>query len=267
MARLLGVSLHVTTAYHPQANGLVERFHRHMKTALKARLGGPDWMDELPWVLLGIRTAPKEDLTSSSAELVYGAPLTVPGDFIAAPSGRDDPPATVLSRLRERVGTLAPVPTSHHGLMPRYVPPVLHTSDFVFLRRDALRSPLAKPYEGPFKVLQRRPKAYVIDYGGRRETVSIDRLKPAHLDFAKPVQVAAPRPRGRPALRRNLPAPSARVTRSGRTSRPPVNLLYSGSGGGPCGDANHCWNIEPSSSRRVVPPKLQPLARTLPTPD
>ena len=134
MAQLLGVNLHFTTAYHPQANGMVERFHRHMKTALKARLRGPDWIDELPWVLLGIRTAPKEDLATSSAELVYGAPLTVPGSFVATPHGREDPPATVLSRLREKIGTLALVPTSHHGLKPRYVPPALQNSNYVFLR-------------------------------------------------------------------------------------------------------------------------------------
>ena len=33
-------------------------------------------------MLLGIRTAPKEDFGCSAAEMVYGAPLTVPGDFI-----------------------------------------------------------------------------------------------------------------------------------------------------------------------------------------
>ncbi|KAK3892978.1 hypothetical protein Pcinc_003157 [Petrolisthes cinctipes] len=91
MAQLLGCNLHFTTSYHPQANGIVERFHRHMKTALKARLNGPDWMDELPWVLLGIRTAPKEDLATSSAELVYGAPLILPGDFIATSDKPDAP--------------------------------------------------------------------------------------------------------------------------------------------------------------------------------
>ncbi len=83
MAELLGTKLHRTTSYHPQSNGMVERFHRHLKTSFKARLTDSNWMDELPWVLLGIRTAPKEDLKTSSAELVYGAPLTVPADFFA----------------------------------------------------------------------------------------------------------------------------------------------------------------------------------------
>ena len=84
VAENLGVKLHHTTAYHPQANGLVERFHRSMKAALRGRLRLTDgnWLDKLPWVMLGLRTAPKEDLQSSSAELVFGQPLRVPGDFI-----------------------------------------------------------------------------------------------------------------------------------------------------------------------------------------
>uniref|UniRef100_A0A5S6QIV2 RNA-directed DNA polymerase n=1 Tax=Trichuris muris TaxID=70415 RepID=A0A5S6QIV2_TRIMR len=105
MAQLFGIRLHRTTAYHPQANGLVERFHRHLKSALRTRLTGPDWVDQLPWVLLGIRTAPKQDLATSSAELVYGAPLTVPGDFIPY-RGEGEEPANLLHRLREKVGTL-----------------------------------------------------------------------------------------------------------------------------------------------------------------
>ena len=80
-----------TISYHPQANGLVERFHGHLKSALRERLTDPNWIDELPWVLLGIRTAPKEDLHTSSAELVYGAPLTVPGDFVTAPNTTASP--------------------------------------------------------------------------------------------------------------------------------------------------------------------------------
>ena len=103
----LGIKTHHTTAYHPQTNGLVELLHRTMKAALKAK---QNWMDELPWVLLGIRTAPKEDLYASSAELVHGYPLTVPGDYVK--TNDDQPPLSqALSQLRETVSKLLPTPT------------------------------------------------------------------------------------------------------------------------------------------------------------
>ncbi|GFO11984.1 Pol polyprotein [Plakobranchus ocellatus] len=66
IARRIGVKVHRTTAFHPQANGMVERFHRTLKAALKARLTGNNWVGELPWVLLGLRTALREDLEYSS---------------------------------------------------------------------------------------------------------------------------------------------------------------------------------------------------------
>ncbi|KAJ8409897.1 hypothetical protein AAFF_G00209380 [Aldrovandia affinis] len=71
-----------TPPHNRIANGLCERFHRSMKVALRASLKDDSWCDRLPWVLLGIRTTPKEDLQSSSVELVYRQPLRVPGDFI-----------------------------------------------------------------------------------------------------------------------------------------------------------------------------------------
>ena len=81
LSKLLGTELNATTAYHPQANGLVERLHRSMKASIRARLTGPDWTDQIPWVMLGLRTAPKEDLDASPAELVYRSTLTDPGNF------------------------------------------------------------------------------------------------------------------------------------------------------------------------------------------
>ena len=64
---------------------MVERFHRDLEASLRGCLMGPDWADQLPWVLLGLRTAPREALDSSAAEMVLGATLTVPEDFIAPP--------------------------------------------------------------------------------------------------------------------------------------------------------------------------------------
>jgi transposase InsO family protein len=93
----LGISHQMTTAYHPQSNGMVERAHRQLKDALRSRLAGVLWPQHLPWVLLDLRVAPKEDSGISSAELTYGAPLSLPGQFITA---EESPPADFVEKLR-----------------------------------------------------------------------------------------------------------------------------------------------------------------------
>jgi transposase InsO family protein len=81
LAKLYGIQLSRTTAYHPAANGLVERFHRTLKSAIMCH-DNQQWTEVLPFVLLLIRTSFKEDLQASVAELVYGELLRVPGEFL-----------------------------------------------------------------------------------------------------------------------------------------------------------------------------------------
>ena len=84
LVQLLGSTRIRTTAYHPVANGIIERYHRQLKAALMARSGArarSQWCHELPFILLGIRAAVKDDLFCSSAELVFGTTLRLPGQY------------------------------------------------------------------------------------------------------------------------------------------------------------------------------------------
>ncbi|KAJ8357917.1 hypothetical protein AAFF_G00055470 [Aldrovandia affinis] len=132
-----------------------------MKAALKVDLQGNSWIDRLPWVMLGLRTAPKEDLLSSSAELVYGQAL------------RD-----------------------------------LQSARYVFIRHDAHRNPLQPPYDGPYRVVETGDKTFIIDIGGSMEHISVDRLKTAHLDGERAVELARPTTSWPPSCKHNKNPPS-----------------------------------------------------------
>ena len=153
-------------------------------------------------MLLGIRTAPKEELGYSSAEMVYGTPLTVPGDFLPSLVGTHDDTTLCLCQLRDQVRSLIAISTSCHGTVRSSVPQNLQQAKFVFICCDAHRKPLQRPYEGPFKVIQPGLKTFQVDVRGRSETISVDRLKPAEIDLEHPAQVAVTRRCGQP---RKLP--------------------------------------------------------------
>ena len=65
---------------------------------------------------------------------------------------------------------------------PSYVHPDLNTASHVFIRDDTVRKSLQPPYQGPFPVLRRTDKFFVIERYGKRDNVSIDRVKPAYLE-------------------------------------------------------------------------------------
>ena len=149
---------------------MVERAHRQMKDSLKARMAGPAWPDHLPWVLLGLRAAPKEDSGISSAELVLGAPLVLPGQLLDAP----EPPATVfLEHVRSPL--LLP-PTRPLKQNPPAAPTALLQAQFVYIRRGGSTPPLVPPYTGPYAVISRGEKTFTLQVGDTAETVSVDRL-------------------------------------------------------------------------------------------
>jgi hypothetical protein len=225
LAAITGSSLTRTTAWHPISNSLVERLHQQLKAALMCHADEHS-AEALLLVLLGIRSAWKDDLKASSAELVYGSPLHLPGEFFAPFPTECTDVTDFASRLRVHIGKLRPVSASQHAAPSTFIFKDLATASHVFLQHGGLRGALQAPYVGPYLVLPRGDKTYTINIEGSVKTVSIDSLKPAyvlhvHLDTA------------------SMPAvPSSITTRSGRRVRFPdyLRVQRSWQGGG-CGDA------------------------------
>ncbi|XP_077302699.1 uncharacterized protein LOC143923073 [Arctopsyche grandis] len=153
------------------------------------------WMRALPIVLLGLRAAYKEDLKAKSAELVYGE-------------------ATTRATFTHKDLNKCPA---------------------VFLRTDAVRQPLQQPYEGPFEVVERTPKTFVIRIRQKEVRVTVDRLKPAYVlndeqptpsttttSSVTPIRTTSPPPANTEIVR-SMPPP----TRTGRRRQIPMRFRHS----------------------------------------
>ena len=131
----------------------------------------------------------------SSAELVFGVPLTLPGEFVEW----GEPPAAVfLDRMRASPFSPPAVRPSSYAQVTAGIPEKLWKAAYVYVRRGGSGTPLAPLYAGPYLVLRRESKFFELQIGSRHEVISVDRLKP-HLG-PSPVTAATPPPRGRPAV-------------------------------------------------------------------
>ena len=202
LCKLLGTERARTAAYNPKANGLVERIHRPLKAAIMCHRD-ENWLEALPLVLLGIRSAVKQDLKCSSAELIYGTPLTLPADLITSQqSHKQVDHSSFIQRLKSTMANIIPTQTRVKSNDTPFIPKGLKESAWVFVRKDAQRKALEPPYQGPYKVIQMDDKkVQIIDNYGKPDYISIDRVKPAHGDFnqqQRKVRFNLPNKRGRP---------------------------------------------------------------------
>ena len=138
------------------------------------------WTITLPSILLGVRS---ELLGRSAAEMIYGMTLRLPGEFtdkytVDAHRNLDnysDKLRVAMSRLR-----LCPLRDTHQKNIFQYKENDTCTHEF--LRRIAIAPPLTAPYDGPYKVIVRSSRVMKIPIKGKVETVSLDRVKPAHFE-------------------------------------------------------------------------------------
>ncbi|CAH8503462.1 unnamed protein product [Schistosoma haematobium] len=135
------------------------------------------WSESLPLILLSIRSTIKEDLQCTPAQLVYGTNLTLPGQ-LGTHNGKPvcTDPTSFCERPMSHMSNIKPV------VLKEQVIKHLDTCKFVFVRVDSVRCPLQHPYEGPYEVVERQTKYFTINKNGKKETVTIDWIKPAFVE-------------------------------------------------------------------------------------
>ncbi|CAI9714857.1 Hypothetical predicted protein [Octopus vulgaris] len=132
-------------------------------------------------VLLGIRTAVKENIQYSPAELLYGTTLTLPAQMFEETNSFNGDVNDYVTRLR-RFLTDIPSFTRKLQNVKSFVSSDRNSWTHVFVRKDAAHNSLKNKYTGPFKVLSVRDKTMTLEMNGKKEIVSVDRVKKAYFD-------------------------------------------------------------------------------------
>ena len=174
LSKIIGFTRLRTTAYHPQSNGKVERFHRTLKTALIA--SNHDWLTALPVVLFGYRIA-QPDSGFSPFNLVTGANILFPQTLTDSAKTQEFT-HEYINKLNTSLEFLCYNYNHHTPSSRSHIPESLSSCSHVWLRTDRLRRALEAPYSGPFQVLRRFDQTFEIQLPQGPLVVSIDRLKP-----------------------------------------------------------------------------------------
>lgn len=99
----------MSSTYHPQSQGAIERFHQTLKSVLRKHCleSQRDWDESIPLVLFAVREAVQESLGFSPAQLVFGhsvrGPLQVLKEQLVDSEKRHYAVSEYVSQFQERL--------------------------------------------------------------------------------------------------------------------------------------------------------------------
>ena len=105
--QMIGVTPIKTSPYHPQTDGLVERFNQTLKQMLRRLIDseGHEWHKLLPYVLFAYREVPQASTGFSPFELLYGRDVRGPLDVLKEgwiePNPKEDDILTYVNKVYE----------------------------------------------------------------------------------------------------------------------------------------------------------------------
>ena len=195
----LGITQVTSSAYHPQSQGALERFHQTLKSMMRTYCfdHSKDWDEGLPFLLFAIREVVNESLGYSPFELVFGRSVRGPLALIKEKCLADKPAKESILNyvllLKERLKTTcefaqANLKSVQSDMKTWYDRKArdrcFNVGDQVLVLLPVLGQPLQARYSGPY-VIDR--KVGDLDY-----ILTPDRRKPkqlCHVNMIKPYYV------------------------------------------------------------------------------
>ena len=165
-----------TSPYHPQTDGLVERFNGTLKSMLRktADENGKDWDKLLPFLLFAYREVPQASTGFSPFELMFGRPIRGPLDILretwVARKQSSESVVSYLLAMREKFERMKDIVEENLGKAQSYQKSwydqnardrEFNPGDCVLVMLPTSTSKLLAQWEGPYTVVRRVGK---VDY-------------------------------------------------------------------------------------------------------
>uniref|UniRef100_A0A8C5Q3B7 Integrase catalytic domain-containing protein n=1 Tax=Leptobrachium leishanense TaxID=445787 RepID=A0A8C5Q3B7_9ANUR len=197
LCKLLGIKQLKTSVYHPQTDGLVERFNKTLKSMLREAIDkdGRNWDLLLPYLMFSIREVPQASTGFSPFELLYGRHPRGLLDVVKETWEQETTPyhsvVEHISQMQDRMEAVMPLVRDYmrkaqeaqrYSYNKNARVRVFQPGDRVLVLVPTVENKFLATWQGPYEVMGKIGEVnYKVSQPGRRkpeQTYHINLLKP-----------------------------------------------------------------------------------------
>uniref|UniRef100_A0A8C5M0U9 ribonuclease H n=1 Tax=Leptobrachium leishanense TaxID=445787 RepID=A0A8C5M0U9_9ANUR len=197
LCKLMGIKQLRTSVYHPQTDGLVERFNKTLKSMLRKVIDrdGRNWDLLLPYLMFSIREVPQASTGFSPFELLYGRHPRGLLDVVKETWEQETTPYRSviehISQMQERMEAVIPLVREHmrkaqeaqrYSYNKNARLRVFQPGDRVLVLVPTVENKFLATWQGPYEIIDKvGDVTYKVSQPGRRKPEQI-----YHLNLLKP---------------------------------------------------------------------------------